>query len=57
MRRNFSNPLNAAILHRYSRVKAFGDNLGNHALLVGFQLFDLELHICDESVDLGAFCV
>lgn len=55
MRRNFPNPLNTAVLHRHSWVKALGDNLSDYALLVGFQLFNLRLYICNEGVDLGEF--
>ena len=54
---NFSNPLNAAILHWYSRVKTFGNDLGNHALLVGFQLLNLSLDIGNECINLSTFFI
>ena len=43
--RDFPNPLHATILHRYIGVKPLCNNLGNQALLIGFQLFNLCLHI------------
>ena len=44
--------LDPAVLHRHSRVKPLGYNLGNQALFVGFQFFDLCLYIGDEGIDL-----
>ena len=54
---NFSNPLNAAILHWYSRVKTFGNDLGDQALLVGFQLLNLSLDIGCECIDICAYSI